>query len=121
MDKATSREHYLDRLTAGGSFAWLHSMDNYGCASEVGDWCIYCETQSDVAVIAMKTVETMKLNHTALRILGARPADQLWEPGPCLPVSEKAQLWQQRVASQYTPSVEKERFRWWAEKPSPPP
>jgi hypothetical protein len=33
---------------------WLYLMDRYVCASDVGEWCAYCEKENDTAVITLR-------------------------------------------------------------------
>jgi hypothetical protein len=118
LDAATRGDDYEARLRAGSVVnAWLYDIgDDYGCASESGEWCIYCERQSEVAVIAIKQTELMKSIHVPLRMLGARSAENLWTPKPTAPVSKAGEQWRSRLAEQYVPSLERERFQWWTEK-----
>ena len=119
LNASTKTDDYEERLRVGGmANAWLYNIDeDYGCASDVGEWCIYCERQREVAVIAIKSIEMMKMCHVPLRLLGARPAEELWKPEPVRPVSKVGEAWREDLATQYTPSLEKERFRWWADQP----
>ena len=118
LGTSTKTDDYEERLRSGGDSAWLYNTtEDYGCASDVGEWCIYCERQSEVAVIAIKGAEMMKMCHTPLRMLGAKPAESLWKPEPALPVSKAGEVWRDDLAKQYIPSVGKERFRWWVEQP----
>lgn len=119
LNASTKTDDYEERLRAGGmADAWLYDItEDYGCASDVGKWCIYCERGSEVAVIALKSIEMMKMCHVPLRLLGARPAEGLWKPEPVRPVSKAGEAWREDLATQYTPSLEKERFRWWADQP----
>ena len=50
-----SHEEYYQALQLGGvANGWLYGVDRYGCASNKGEWCIYCEKENDIAVIALK-------------------------------------------------------------------
>ncbi|WP_395708206.1 hypothetical protein [Reyranella sp.] len=33
---------------------WIYTKDRYSCASDKGRWCIYSETQNDVAIIGLR-------------------------------------------------------------------
>ena len=51
LDRMTTASEYAAKLRRGGpAVGWLYGMDKYGCASDVGDWSIYCEKQNDIAV-----------------------------------------------------------------------
>jgi hypothetical protein len=118
LHSETTTDQFQERIRAGGDGAWLSDItDNYGCASDLGEWCIYCERQSEVAVIAIKRAELMKSIHVPLRMLGARPAESLWKPEPPSLISKGGEEWRHRLTEHYTPSMEKEKFKWWADGP----
>jgi hypothetical protein len=104
LNASTKTDDYEERLRAGGmANAWLYDIsEDYGCASDVGQWCIYCERQSEVAVIAIKSIEMMKMCHVPLRLLGASPAERLWKPEPVRPVSKAGEAWRESLAAIYT-------------------
>jgi hypothetical protein len=55
LNKDTSFSEYFSILTGDGSpLNWMYLMDRYVCASDKSGWCIYCEKQSDIAVLAVK-------------------------------------------------------------------
>lgn len=52
LDESTVGIDYLICLRGSGpAVGWIYSMDRYGCASDIGEWCIYCEKENDIAVI----------------------------------------------------------------------
>ena len=51
------------------------------------------------------------------QIAGREASRGLWKPEPVRPVSKAGEAWREDLATQYTPSLEKERFRWWADQP----
>jgi hypothetical protein len=53
--KSIEPSQYMSLLRRGGANSWSVLMDRYVCASDVGEWCIYCEKQNDVAVIAFRS------------------------------------------------------------------
>jgi hypothetical protein len=55
LDRSTTFSEYLSMLKGDGSpDNWLFLMDRYVCTSDKGNWCIYCEKQNDVAVLAVR-------------------------------------------------------------------
>jgi hypothetical protein len=55
LDRSTTFSEYFSMLKGDGSSSnWLYLMDRYVCASDKGSWCVYCEKQNDVAVIAVR-------------------------------------------------------------------
>jgi hypothetical protein len=57
MTFETASAIYLDQETSGSSFetkllgngpsdGWIYAMNRYGCMSNVGRWCMYCERQT---------------------------------------------------------------------------
>jgi hypothetical protein len=53
LDRSTDPSQYISMLRGNGSpDAWLYLVDRYVFASDVGEWCIYCEKENDVGVIA---------------------------------------------------------------------
>jgi len=55
IDATSKGDAYEAQLRLGGPAAgWLFGVDRYGCASNKGEWSIYCEKQSDIAVIGLQ-------------------------------------------------------------------
>lgn len=51
----TTPEEYRLRLVGPDvERAWLYDMRRFACASDTGDWCIYCERSAEIAVIALR-------------------------------------------------------------------
>jgi hypothetical protein len=77
LDNRTSGKAYMGRLSAPieGSklVGWVHLMDHYGCASDIGSWCIYCERSNEIAVIAIRNEEGLVQLRPALELLQALP------------------------------------------------
>lgn len=63
LDGSTSPEHYMSLLRGNGApDSWLYLVDRYVCTSDKGGWCIYCEKENDIAVIAVRNnIDTKKL------------------------------------------------------------
>ena len=55
LDKETTFPEYISILKGDGSpLNWMFLMDRYVCASNKGNWCIYCEKENDIAVLATR-------------------------------------------------------------------
>lgn len=55
IDRETSPADF--QAVLGGtdpSNGWLFSVTRYGCASDKGEWCIYCEQASEIGVVAFR-------------------------------------------------------------------
>jgi hypothetical protein len=83
IDSQTSGKAYMGRLSApiDGSnlVGWVHLMDHYGCASDIGSWCIYCERSNEIAVIAIRNEDGLVQFRPALELLQALPIRQAIE------------------------------------------
>jgi hypothetical protein len=44
---------------------WIHRVDRFGCTSDLGQWCIYCERRNEIAVIAIRE-KTALANYRAV-------------------------------------------------------
>ncbi len=55
IDKQTTINEYQDRLRGSGPVdGWIYEMTRFGCISDIGFWCIYCERPSELAVVGFK-------------------------------------------------------------------
>lgn len=63
LDRSTSPEHYMSLLRGNGApDSWLYLVDRYVCTSDKRGWCIYCEKENDIAVVAVRNkIDTEKL------------------------------------------------------------
>jgi len=78
IDSTISEEEYLSflrRLPDG----WLYSPNNFACASEGDRWSMYCERQSEMAVVAFRGLENSLLIRTAALLLEAAPIEEAVE------------------------------------------
>jgi hypothetical protein len=70
------------QLLLGGSapgFGWLNAVERIGCASDVGEWCIYAEPNNDIAVIAFRDVDSSHRYSSAMARVHARASRMLLE------------------------------------------
>jgi hypothetical protein len=77
LDNQSSGKAYMGRLSApiegSNLVGWVHLMDHYGCASDIGSWCIYCERSNEIAVIAVRKDDDLVQLSPALKQLQALP------------------------------------------------
>ncbi|MEI2422686.1 hypothetical protein V6O07_20580, partial [Arthrospira platensis SPKY2] len=60
---------------------WIHQFDRFGCASDSGRWCIYCERSNEIAVFAVRAATDWTLYKEVMRQLRAEPIEAaLQEP-----------------------------------------
>ncbi len=53
--KETTNTQYLAMLRGSDAgVGWLYRMDRYALISESGNWCIYCERNNEIAVLAVR-------------------------------------------------------------------
>jgi len=60
----------------GLGLGWHAAMDRFGCISDRGEWCIYCERHNDIAVLAFRSSELAKLCSPAVRALKAASIEE---------------------------------------------
>lgn len=55
---------------------WLYGVDRFGCASDIGLWCIYCERRSEIGVIANRDSGIFEKCRVPIAQFKALPIDQ---------------------------------------------
>jgi hypothetical protein len=79
LDRKTTAHEYLSKLKGDGSPTnWIFLMDRYACASDAGNWCIYCEKENDIAVLAARHDFSKSLLPTLQTLLKVKPAKDLF-------------------------------------------
>jgi len=104
IDASTSRDRYWEAMCAGGpEDGWLYRMDRYVCASDIGSWCLYCEKENDVAILAFQNAEDVKRYSPATRKLWAWPIEDLIEGGssPLFPFDRLVPAWKNSLLENY--------------------
>jgi hypothetical protein len=83
---------------------WVVMMDDYACASDVGDWCIYCEKANDVAVIGFRSGKASVLLHGELQELRAESIETLLARGQTAPIpfSRLTPTWRDGLVANYS-------------------
>jgi hypothetical protein len=106
LDRPIDAEEYMSLLrhkTDVDSLSWLVLMDRYVCASDIGEWCIYCEKENDIAVIAFRRPNISKRFSFAIEQLKATPvksADKTQKAGN-FQFSKLTPFWHHSLISRY--------------------
>lgn len=70
----TTADEYR-RLLAGNApgHRWVDAMERLACASDVGEWCMYCEPNNEIAVIGFRHKRASARYAAAMRQFRAEP------------------------------------------------
>lgn len=92
-------EHFLrGNGPAGG---WLYAMERYACASDIGTWCIYCEKENDIAVVALRDADAIARLGGPLGLLAAVPLDIACGTEGVFPFTQLTIEWRGKLAKHY--------------------
>jgi hypothetical protein len=72
----TTRDEYhalLGGTTPG--YGWLDAMERLACASDVGEWCMYCEPNNEIAVVGLRGGDAARRYASATARVHAEPFD----------------------------------------------
>jgi hypothetical protein len=73
LDECSSPEKYFEAMSdPWGGFA---SRERFGCSSDIGSWCFYCENLEDVGVVAIRNAADVVQFCSPLERLDAMPFD----------------------------------------------
>jgi hypothetical protein len=79
IEQSTTQGVYRSFL--GGSDpinGWMYNVGRFGCTSDVGQWCIYCERRSEIAVIGfLSSAPTEPYMPLVAQLKAARIADAI--------------------------------------------
>ena len=92
-------------LRRGGPHqAWLFGVDRYGCSSDRGGWSIYCDKQSDIAVIALREPGDKEKYAACLEKIDAKPITELLEVGAAASIWFKQMIapWRRGLTAHYS-------------------
>ncbi|MEN6586585.1 MAG: hypothetical protein ABFE02_11155 [Sulfuricella sp.] len=104
LDERVTGREYRDELHGRGSAdGWLYLVDRYARASDVGEWCIYCEKANDVAVIGFRGIGGVEKFEKPLKRLWARPIEELVDGGhtPVFPFNNLTPTWRKGLVQHY--------------------
>lgn len=105
LEEGVSENDYASCLRKGGSSSgWLYGMHRYGCAPDVGGWCIYCEKVNDLAVIAIRDPGDAEKFAGPLERLYAHSIDDFLKMGSSAPVpfSQLIESWRSGLLQNYS-------------------
>lgn len=104
FDSGTTGEAFMAQLrgpTVGSG--WLYRMDRYACTSDIGRWCIYCERNNEIAVIATRGGGTSDGLRLAIEQFEALRINEAIEKPPTYGLSSKGlpAEWRERLLKEY--------------------
>jgi hypothetical protein len=78
IERTTTEEEYITKLSEGGpALGWIFSMERYGCTSDKGEWCVYCERNNDVALISFRGSDAVRKYRSSMEMLRAESIETL--------------------------------------------
>jgi hypothetical protein len=101
LDKATTGIDYMACLRGTSpAVGWLYSMGTYACASDVGEWCIYCERDNDIAIIGLRDNDGVAKFKAPLEELSAGSIEAL-EASGFFPFNKLIPTWRKGLIENY--------------------
>jgi hypothetical protein len=107
LNHTISGADYMGHLREKRSFdVWLYMVDRYVCASDVGQWTIYCEKGEDIAVCAFREPDGRRRFTREVIALNATPIEDIYRTSPrgCFAFSNLTADWRDSLAKSYLPS-----------------
>jgi hypothetical protein len=103
LDNRTTASWYDLKLRGNGpADGSIFVMDRYACMSDVGEWCIYCEKEEDVAVIAVRDTDGVTKFDSPLAAMRAAPLSQLSVPDTgVFPFNKLTPNWHKELTCNY--------------------
>jgi hypothetical protein len=104
IDRTSNGLNYIIQLKGSGpEDGWIYSVNRFGCASNVGNWCIYCERASELAVIALRESVRFENYDDILQRLKAMPIEKAITNSLCYGFSQRAlsSEWRDQLLSNY--------------------
>lgn len=103
-EQTTSNEYRALLAGTTPGYGWLDAMERLACASDVGEWCMYCEPNNEIAVIGFRQPDASPRYALAMARLHARRfEDATREPPLSYGFSERAlsREWRDEFAREY--------------------
>jgi hypothetical protein len=107
LDRDTTPENYSAWLKGDGSpISWMFLMDRYVCASDKGHWCIYCEKENDVAVLALAPGVSRFTCSQLAKLLNANSigTSSMASKGQLFDFDKLVPEWKSALTAEYNPS-----------------
>jgi hypothetical protein len=102
----TLPEHYASFLSGGGDarLNWLHALDRFACASDVGTWAIYCERRNEIAVAGFQATVSSNVAELFSSLLKALPIEEAISRSHIYGLSRDAlsDEWAQKLVAEYS-------------------
>jgi hypothetical protein len=82
INRTTTESEYQSLLKGSGpGLGWIHDIERFACSSEISQWCIYCERNNEMAVIAFRQESSaMRYMPIIKSFKAARLAEALAQP-----------------------------------------
>lgn len=104
IDGNVTENSYREALRSGGpANGWLYGVDRYACASDAGQWCMYCEKDNDIAIIGLHTSTDIEKFKNPLDCLRAKTIKNLVADGKKspYPFGDLAPVWREGLLNNY--------------------
>jgi len=85
-------------------YGWLDAVERVACASDGGEWCMYCEPSNEIAVIGFRQTDAAARYASAMaRVRATRFEDATREPALSYGFSERAlsREWRDELLREY--------------------
>lgn len=107
LDRDTTPQRYIAELMGDRTpTSWMFLMDRYVCASEKGNWSIYCEKENDVAVLAVGELISRFSCSQLAKLLSAKSVRSGPVPGHgrSFDFQKLVPEWKSALAAEYHPT-----------------
>ncbi len=104
IDRETEPAAYQRLLEGQGpEDGWGYDIARYCCASEKGDWCVYCEQASEIGVLAFRSAKSLVAHRSAIAQLHAVAMEEAFAGPLSYGFSERgvSAAWRAELLRQY--------------------
>jgi len=105
--QTTADEYRVLLAGATPGYGWVSAMERLACTSDGGEWCMYCEPNNEIAVMALRQADAAARYASPMaRVHAARFEDAIREPALSYGFSERAlsREWRDEFLRQYSAS-----------------
>jgi hypothetical protein len=82
---------------------WLTDLDRLACASNTGEWSMYCEPALEIAVVGFRQTVPQSYRQILARFHASRFADTIKEPDLSYGFSRLSSTWRDGFLREYAP------------------
>lgn len=102
--ETTSDEYYSWIRRTKPELGWLYTRGRHVCATEIGAWCMYCESNNEIAVVALRNQLDGQKFRKFIDILKAKPIDDILKLGrnAPFPFNELVPAWRYGLVNNYS-------------------